>query len=175
MRSASTDTPLLEETIGSAFDRTVAAHRDREALVVPFQDVRLTYRQLAEQVDRLARGLLGLGLDKGDRVGMWSPNNAEWVYIQFAAAKVGRDPGQHQPGVPDRGVALRACPDRGCRALVSATGFKSSDYAGMIAEVRPSLPDLEHVVLLDTPDWDALLTAGDAVAADRRWRPAAHR
>ena len=74
-----TDQPLLEETIGEVFDRIVAAHPDHEALVVPFQDVRLTYRQLDDAVDRLARGLLGVGLAKGDRVGIWSPNNAEWV------------------------------------------------------------------------------------------------
>jgi fatty-acyl-CoA synthase len=85
----STDTALLEETIGAAFDRIVAGHADHEALVVPFQDIRLTYGELADRVDRLARGLIALGLAKGDRVGMWSPNNAEWVYIQFAAAKVG--------------------------------------------------------------------------------------
>ena len=84
-----TNPPLLEETIGSAYDRTVATYPDHEALVVPFQGIRLTYRELGEQVDRVARGLIGLGLRNGDRVGMWSPNNAEWMYIQFAAAKAG--------------------------------------------------------------------------------------
>ena len=123
-----TETPLLEETIGSAFDRAVAANPDHEALVVPFQDVRLTYRQLAEQVDRLARGLLSLGLDKGDRVGMWSANNSEWVYIQFAAAKVGAILVNINPAYQTEEVRF-ALAQSGCRALVSATGFKSSDYA----------------------------------------------
>ncbi|MEP7113617.1 MAG: AMP-binding protein [Ilumatobacteraceae bacterium] len=157
-----TDTPLLEETIGSAFDRTVAAHPDREALVVPYQDLRLTYRQLAEQVDQLACGLMALGLLKGDRVGMWSPNNAEWVYVQFAAAKAGVVLVNINPAYQTEELRY-ALAQSGCRALLSATGFKSSDYAAMVAEVRGSLPDLEHIVFLGTPDWDALLAGGDGV------------
>jgi fatty-acyl-CoA synthase len=159
----STDVPLLEETIGSAFDRIVAEFPDREALVVPFQDVRLTYRQLAERVDRLARGLIALGLDKGDRVGMWSPNNAEWVYMQFAAAKAGAVLVNINPAYQTEELRY-ALAQSGCSALVSATGFKSSNYAAMIAEVRESLPSLEHVVLLDTADWDALLEGGESVS-----------
>ena len=157
-----TDLPLLEETIGSAFDRTVAAHPDHVALVVPFQEVRLTYRQLAERVDRLARGLMAMGLQVGDRLGMWSPNNAEWVYVQFAAAKAGVVLVNINPAYQTEELRY-ALAQSGCRAVVSAKGFKTSDYARMIAEVRPSLPDLEHVVLLDTPDWDALLASGDSI------------
>ena len=157
-----TSPPLLEETIGSAFDRTVDTYPDHEALVVPFQGIRLTYRQLGEQVDRVARGLMGLGIDKGDRVGMWSPNNAEWVYIQFAAAKAGVILVNINPAYQTEELRY-ALAQSGCRVLVSAKAFKSSDYSAMIAEVRSSLPELEHVVLLDTPDWDGLLAAGDAV------------
>ncbi|MGZ7036528.1 MAG: AMP-binding protein, partial [Ilumatobacteraceae bacterium] len=113
-----TDKPLLEETIGSAFDRVVAANADREALVVPFQGVRLTFRQLAEQVDRAARGLMGLGLDKGDRLGMWSPNNAEWVYLQFAAAKAGVILVNINPAYQTEELRF-ALAQSGCRALVS--------------------------------------------------------
>ncbi len=157
-----TGTPLLETTIGSAFDLTVAAHADREALVVPFQGIRLTYGELAGQVDRVAKGMLSLGLQTGDRLGMWSPNNAEWVYVQFAAAKAGVILVNINPAYQTDELRF-ALAQSGCRALVSATGFKSSDYAAMVADVRPSLPDLEHVVFLDTPDWDGLLEAGDAV------------
>ena len=160
-----TTTPLLEDTIGSAFDRTVAAHPDHEALVVPFQGIRLTYRQLGDRVDRAARGLIGLGLRTGDRIGMWSPNNAEWVYLQFAAAKAGLILVNINPAY--RTEELRYALDQsGCRALVAAKVFKTSDYGAMIAEVRPSLPDLEHVILLDTQDWDDLLAAGDTVSPD---------
>jgi fatty-acyl-CoA synthase len=167
-----TDLPLLEETIGSAFDRVVAANADREALVVPFQGIRHTYRQLAEQVDRLARGLLDLGLAKGDRVGMWSPNNAEWVYLQFAAAKVGVILVNINPAYQTEELRF-ALAQSGCRALVSATGFKTSDYAAMVDSVRGSLPDLQHVIFLGTPDWDALLDAGDRIdAADLAARAA---
>jgi fatty-acyl-CoA synthase len=157
-----TDAPLLEETIGSAFDRTVADHPNHEALVVPFQDVRLTYRELAQRVDRLARGLIALGLEKGDRLGMWSPNNAEWVYIQFAAAKAGVILVNVNPAYQTEELRY-ALTQSGCRAIVAATSFKSSNYAAMIAEVRWSLPDLEHIVLLETPDWEALLAGGDRV------------
>jgi fatty-acyl-CoA synthase len=157
-----TNPPLLEETIGAAFDRTVNRHPDHEALVVPFQGIRLTYRQLGEQVDRVARGLMGIGLGKGDRVGMWSPNNAEWVYVQFAAAKAGVILVNINPAYQTEELRY-ALTQSGCRALVSAKAFKSSDYAAMIAEVRPTLPDLEHVVFLDSADWDGLLAAGDAV------------
>jgi fatty-acyl-CoA synthase len=159
-----TSAPLWEQTIGAAFDRTADAFADREALVVPFQGLRLTYRELGERVDRVARGLLALGLEKGDRVGMWSPNNAEWVYIQFAAAKTGVILVNINPAY-QREELRHALAQSGCRALVSATGFKSSDYAAMVDDVRSSLPDLEHVVFLDTPDWDALLIAGDQIGA----------
>jgi fatty-acyl-CoA synthase len=157
-----TDTPLLEDTIGSSFDRTVAAHPDREALVVPFQGVRLTYGELSDRVDLLARGLIGVGLAKGDRLGMWSPNNAEWVYIQFAAAKVGVILVNINPAYQTEELRY-ALAQSGCSALVSATGFKSSDYAGMIAEVRTSLPELQHVIFLGTSDWDELLETGSGV------------
>ncbi len=163
--SGDTAKPLLEETIGSAFDRTVAANADREALVVPFQGVRLTYGQLAEHVDRVARGLMGLGLDKGDRLGMWSPNNAEWVYLQFAAAKAGVILVNINPAYQTDELRF-ALAQSGCRALVSATGFKSSNYAAMVDMVRDSLPDLEHVVYLGTADWDALLAGGDRISPD---------
>jgi fatty-acyl-CoA synthase len=103
-----------------------------------------------------------LGLEKGDRVGMWSPNNAEWVYIQFAAAKAGVVLVNINPAYQTEELRY-ALAQSGCRALVSATGFKTSDYAAMITDVHDSLPSLEHVVLLDTPDWEALLAGGDRV------------
>ena len=82
-------TPLLGETIGENFDRAVREHPDRDALVVRHQDARFTYAELGEAVDRAARSLAGLGLVKGDRVGIWAPNCAEWVITQFATAKLG--------------------------------------------------------------------------------------
>src|SRR5687767_11949667 len=83
------DVALLGETIGAAFDRTVARHGDAHALTVRQQGVRWTYRDLAERVDAFAAGLVALGLEPGDRVAIWAPNCAEWVVAQFATAKAG--------------------------------------------------------------------------------------
>ena len=87
--SGCSDHPLLYRTIGAAFDEVVALHADREAIVVRHQNVRLTYAALAARVDAFASGLLALGLEPGDRVGIWSPNNIEWVVTQLATAKAG--------------------------------------------------------------------------------------
>ena len=81
--------PLIDETIGANLDRTIAAHSGREALVVGHQEVRQTYAEFGEAVDLLARALLAWGLRRGDRLGIWAPNCAEWVHLQYATAKVG--------------------------------------------------------------------------------------
>ncbi|GAC1586209.1 MAG: AMP-binding protein [Acidimicrobiales bacterium] len=158
-----TDIALLEETLGEAFDNAVRRWASRPALVVPFQDVRLTYQQLASEVERVARAFLALGLQKGDRVGMWSPNNAEWVYVQFGAAKAGLILVNINPAYQTEELRY-ALAQSGCRALVSASSFKTSDYESMVAQVRGALPALEHVVFLDSPGWAEFLAAGDAVA-----------
>ena len=157
-----TEVPLLEETIGAAFDRTVAEHGAREALVVPFQDVRLTYEGLGREVDLVARGLMALGFEPGDRLGMWSPNSAEWVLLQFAAAKTGVILVNINPAYQTEELRY-ALGQSGCRGLLAATRFKSSDYQAMIATVGPDVPTLEHVGFLGTEDWQELLRAADAV------------
>jgi len=163
--SGTSDVPLLGETIGENLERTVARVPDREALVVRHQGVRLTYAQLDAQVDRLARALMAAGLDVGDRLGIWSPNCAEWVLVQYATAKAGIVLVNVNPAyrTSELEYALR---QSGCRVLVAAKAFKTSDYAAMVQEVRPRLPGLERVVLLDTPDWDELLAQADAVDED---------
>src|SRR4051812_2707242 len=157
------DKPLLGETIGENLERAVARFGDGEALVVRHQDVRLTYAELDEQVNALARGLLGAGLVKGDRVGIWAPNRAEWVLVQFATAKAGIILVNINPAyrTSELEYALR---QSGCRMLIAARAFKTSDYAGMIEEVRAGLDVLERVVLLDSPEWEALLRDGVAEA-----------
>jgi fatty-acyl-CoA synthase len=160
--SGTSDVPLLGQTIGQNRAATVARHGDREALVVPFQDVRLTYAELATEVERLARGLMGLGLRPGDRVGIWSPNNAEWVLAQYATAQVGVILVNLNPAYRTSEVQY-ALAQSGCRVLIAATDFKTSDYRAMVDEVRPELPRLERVVFIGTSDWDELLAAGDAV------------
>jgi fatty-acyl-CoA synthase len=147
--------PLIGETIGENFERTVARFGDREALVVRHQDVRLTYAELNERVDALARGLLGTGLRKGDRLGIWAPNCAEWVLVQYATAKAGIILVNVNPAyrTSELEYALR---QSGCRMVIAARAFKTSDYAAMIDEVRGDLPELEHVVLLGAAEWEEL-------------------
>ncbi|MFJ1457423.1 AMP-binding protein [Nocardia sp. N2S4-5] len=153
--------PLLGDTIGANLDRTVAIHGDRLALVDRAGDVRWTYRQFATEVDAVALGLLATGVDKGDRVGIWAPNRAEWTLVQYATARIGAILVNINPAY--RAHELRyVLRQAGARVLVAAREFKTSDYAAMIDEVRPDCPDLDHVVLLDGPDWSALLDRGRA-------------
>jgi fatty-acyl-CoA synthase len=163
--------PLIGETIGENLERAVARFGDREALIVRHQDLRLSYAELNERVDLLARGLLAAGLDKGDRVGIWAPNCAEWVLVQYATAKAGVILVNVNPAyrTTELEYALR---QSGCRMLVAARAFKTSDYAAMIAEVEDGLPELERVVLLDSPEWEEL-AAGGATGDDLRERAAA--
>src|SRR5215207_5287305 len=151
--------PLIGETIGENLERAVARFGDREALVVRHQQVRLTYAELNEQVDALARGLLGAGLHKGDRVGIWAPNCAEWVLTQYATAKAGSILVNINPAyrTSELEYALR---HSGCRMLIAAPEFKGSDYRAMVDEVRGGLPDLERAVFFDSPEWHELAAGG---------------
>src|SRR6187549_673488 len=125
--------PLLEQTIGENFDHTVAAHPDREALVEFATGRRWTWSELDRDVDALAIGLIRAGIGKGDRVGMWSPNCAEWTLVQYATAKIGAILVNVNPAYRTHELAY-ALNQSGLRLLVSATDFKSSDYRGMVDE-----------------------------------------
>jgi fatty-acyl-CoA synthase len=129
---------LLGETIGGNFDRTVARWGDRPGLIARQQGVRWSYRELGEKVDAFAAGLLALGLKPGERIGIWSPNNAEWVVTQFATAKAGLILVNINPAyrLAELEYALNKV---GCRALVTATSFKTSDYIGMLNTLAPEL------------------------------------
>nr|WP_281400411.1 AMP-binding protein [Actinomadura namibiensis] len=153
--------PLLGDTIGANFDRTAAAFADREALVERATGRRWTYDQLAAEVDAVALGLLDLGVGKGDRVGIWAPNCAEWMFVQYATAKIGAVLVTINPAyrVHELEFVLNQA---GIRTLVAAPAFKTSDYAAMIEQVRPRCAALEDVVLLGGGSWDALLEAGRA-------------
>ncbi|HLI36315.1 MAG TPA: AMP-binding protein, partial [Streptosporangiaceae bacterium] len=160
------DIPLLGETIGENLERIAARFPGREALVDRPSGRRWTYAQFNGDVDALATGLLGAGIAAGDRVGIWSPNNAEWVLLQYATAKIGAILVNINPAyrIHELTFALR---QSGVKLLVSARAFKSSDYQAMIEEARPGLDDLERVVYLGSPEWDALLEAGRAAVAGR--------
>ncbi|MEU9177202.1 AMP-binding protein [Streptomyces sp. NPDC048550] len=153
------EVPLLGDTIGENLDRTVRRFPDRDALVDVAAGRRWTYAQLAADVDALALGLLDLGIVKGDRVGIWAPNRAEWTLVQYATAKIGAILVTVNPAYRTHELeyVLR---QSGIRLLVAAERFKTSDYAGMIEEVRPHCPELEYTVLLDGPRWTSLLEQG---------------
>ena len=163
--SGLTSTPLLDETIGSNLEVTVERFGDEEALVVVHQGIRQTWRELSRTVDDVAKGLMGIGIEVGDRVGMWSPNYAEWVYIQYATAKIGAILVNVNPAyrVSELKYALG---HSGCRLLVTRTEYRTSLYRDMVEEVLPELPDLEKVIYYNTDDWLDLLAAGSSVSDD---------
>ena len=160
-----TDVELLEQTIGENLEATVARYPDREAFVVAHQGIRQTWAEFDATVNQVAKGLLAKGIEKGDRVGMWSPNFAEWTYIQYATAKIGAIQVNVNPAyrTSELEYALR---QSGCKMLVTKTEYLTSAYRDMVEEVRPNLPDLEMVVYFDTDDWADLIAAGAPVSDD---------
>ena len=156
---------LPATTIGGALGATVAAHGGREALVSVEQQVRFTYGELSEAVDRVARGLLARGLDKGDRVGIWSPNCYEWVLVQYATARLGVVLVTINPAYRTHELAY-VLDQAGVSLLIGAPSFKSSDYVAMAAEAAPTMP----AVFFGSPEWDALSIDGDPLP-DRGLRP----
>ncbi|MCB5167759.1 AMP-binding protein [Streptomyces bambusae] len=153
--------PLLGDTIGENLDRAVRAFPGRDALVEVATGRRWTYAQFGEDVAALALGLLELGIAKGDRVGIWAPNQAEWTLLQYATAKIGAILVTVNPAYRSHELAY-VVRQSGMRMLAAAERFKTSDYAAMIEEVRPDCPGLEHVVLLGGDRWNGLLERGRA-------------
>jgi fatty-acyl-CoA synthase len=179
--SGLSDIPLIGSTIGDVFDRVVLQVPDHEALVSRHQNLRYSYRDLQTEVNRLARGLMALDVRKGDRVGIWSPNNAEWVLAQFATPKIGAILVNINPAYRTSEVeyALR---QSGVSVLIVAQTFKTSDYLVMLAEICPEierslpgqiqstrLPDLRAIIVLGTDSsagtyaWGDVLSKSDQV------------
>ena len=163
--SGTSDQPLLGDTIGDNLDRTAAVCADRDALVELATGRRWNYREFVAGVDALALGLLGAGLVKGDRVGIWSPNRAGWTFLQYATAKLGVILVNINPAYRTHELEY-VLNQAGVRMLVAAESFKTSDYAAMIEQVRPNCPALERVVLLDSPRWQALAAGSTRDRAD---------
>src|SRR5829696_8117493 len=152
---------LLEETIGANLERTVASYADREALVECASGRRWTWAELDRDVDALARGLIGAGIQKGDRVGIWGPNSAEWTLVQFATAKVGAVLVNVNPSYRTHEFSYVVNQSR-MRLLMSATSFRSSDYRAMVEETADRNDALERIVYLDDADsWAGLLADGE--------------
>lgn len=155
--------PILEETVGVNFERTAADHPEVEALVDLKQGRRYTYAQLRAEIDVVARGLMAMGIERGDRVGLWAPNRAEWTITQFALAKIGAILVNINPAYRTHELAY-VINQSGMRTLISATSFKSSDYVAMVEQVRDQTPRLAEAVFLGTADWDALRARADEVS-----------
>jgi fatty-acyl-CoA synthase len=160
-----TDTPILEETIGENFERTVAANPDAEALVDVAGDRRWTYGELNADVDLIARGLMALGIERGERVGIWAPNCPEWTIVQYATAKIGAILVNINPAYRTHELAY-VLNQSEVRTLISATAFKTSDYVSMVDEVRPETPGLREVLFLGTDDWTDLRNRAEQVSED---------
>ena len=144
-----TDVPLIEQTIGDFFDDMVARQPDREALISRHEGKRFTYRELQAESNKLASALLNLGLAAGDRVGIWSHNNAPWVLMQIATAKAGLILVNINPAYRTSELEY-ALNKVGCKVLVTMARFKTSDYLGMLRELGPKrLPQLQHTFWID--------------------------
>ncbi|TMP25665.1 AMP-binding protein [Pseudoalteromonas rubra] len=157
------DTPLLEQTIGGYLERIVEQFGDHEAIVVCHQQQRLNYREYLARIDELAAALLHCGIQPGDRVGLWSPNNLEWSLVQFATARIGAIMVCLNPAYRPAELEF-ALNNVGCKMLIMASQFKHSNYVDMLKELAPGLedcsfgdlyaprlPDLTHVVVIPQP------------------------
>ena len=183
--SAISDTPLLGLTIGDMFDLTVERFPDHPALISRHQNVRLSYRELQVHVNQCAKGLMQLGFQKGDRVGIWSPNRAEWCITQFATSKIGVILVNINPSyrLHELEYALK---QSGCSGIVIAPEFKTSNYTEMLYTLAPELhnceagqlnaaklPDLKTVIRLGSEErpgmftWNTLMEKGDAVSDEQ--------
>jgi fatty-acyl-CoA synthase len=183
--SGTSDTPLLGLTIGDMFDQTAEKYPDHPALISRHQNIRLTYRELQEQVNQCAKGLLSLGLQKGQRIGIWSPNRAEWCVTQFATSKIGLILVNINPSYRLHELEY-VLNQSGCTAIVIAPVFKSSNYTAMVAELAPELndcepgqlnsaklPHLTTVIRLGADKvpgmftWDELMARGKTISAEQ--------
>ena len=153
-------TPLLGETIGMCLDRICKTFADSDALISRHQGLRYTYGQLKQEVENAARGLIGIGVEKGERVGVWSPNCAEWLIAQYALAKVGAIMVNINPAYRIRELE-HALTQSGVSVIVAARGFRNSDYAAMIDELAPRLPALKHTVYLSKQRLGSSITWND--------------
>jgi fatty-acyl-CoA synthase len=172
--------PLLDKTIPQQFAETAQKYAERDAAIFLGQDKRFTWAELSETVDAFAAGLLALGLEKGDRIGIWSPNRWEWVVTQFATARIGLILVNINPAyrLAELEYALNKV---GCRALVTAASFKTSDYLGMLATLAPELasaepgglkaaklPSLEVVIRMGEENSPGMFNFGDVLAMGGR-------
>ena len=160
--AGSTEVALLEQTIDESLRGAVARRGGHEALVVRHQGIRWTYDELDARVDELARALLASGMEAGDRVGLWSPNRSEWVVAQFATARIGVIMVCVNPAYRTSELEF-VLNQSGCKMLLAAPTFKTSDYRAMWDEVSERCPGVEQAVFFDTDEWSALVARAPEV------------
>lgn len=171
------DSPLLDLTIGQLLARACDVSPDQEAVVACHQQIRLTYRDLERESDNFAKGLADLGLEHGDRIGIWSPNNVEWIITMYAAAKLGLVLVNVNPAYRPSELEY-ALNKVGCKALVMAGQFKTSNYPDMLCQLAPEvagseagrlnadrLPDLRTLILVGDTRRDGFLLFSEVSAA----------
>ena len=161
----SSELPLLGETITERLRKTVELFGDRDALIVPYQNYRVSYKEFWQQIEEVAKGLLAFGVEKGDRVGIWSPNRHEWVIVQFATARIGAILVNVNPAykASELKFALRQSE---ISLLIMSEGFRKTNYFEIIQEVRQSCIHLQQIVILDR-DWQALIEAGKRISTEQ--------
>jgi fatty-acyl-CoA synthase len=170
--SGSSETPMIGDTIGRCFDRIAARFPDSEALVSCYQGIRYTWRELHREVERVARGILSLDVKRDDRVGVWSPNCAEWLIAQYALAKAGAIMVNVNPAYRLRELE-HALTQSGVSVVIAARGFRSTNYVAMIDELAPKLSALKAVIYIgrerhgSTLTWNDLVECGEAVPIEK--------
>ena len=164
--AGTTDVPLIEDTIDANLRATVAAHSDREALVVRHQGIRWSYQELDAQVDHLARALYASGLNVGDRVALWSPNRYEWVLAQYATARIGAIMVCINPAYRTHELEF-ALNQSGSVMLLAAPEFKTSNYKQMWADVAEQCPEIREAIFFDDPTWNTLLNRAEGATSEQ--------
>src|SRR5690606_18037803 len=154
--SGPSDSPLIGETIGEFLRNTVAKYPQQDALVSTQQNYRATYSEFYTQTEEVAKALLGIGLAKGDRIGVWSPNRYEWTLLQFATARVGIILVTLNPAYALNELEF-AIEQSGIRAVFAPEHFRTSHYKKMLLQVQKKLKTLEHIVIFDE-NWDDFLS-----------------
>jgi len=161
-----TDIALIEQTIDANFKSSVSRWPARDAIIVRHQNIRWNYEELDRQIELVAKGLMAAGIERGDRVALWSPNRIEWVLIQYATARIGAIMVCVNPAY--RQVELTyVLKQSGAKMITAAPSFKTSDYKSQVEQVRDDTPDLIHAVFFGESSWDDLLASGDSISADK--------
>ncbi|PZP49556.1 MAG: AMP-binding protein, partial [Pseudopedobacter saltans] len=154
--------PLLGDTIGQNFKRTVEQYPNNLALAFPFQNIELTYQEFWDKTTQLAKSLLATGLANGDRVGIWAPNRYEWTIVQYATARIGLVLVNVNPAYREKELVY-VLNQSGCRMLIAANSFKTSFYEELWKSAKSSCPEVKYSCFLDT-EWDDLLKKADVVS-----------